>query len=100
MDMAASPPSATGPEPRHRKWAIILWSLALLWVLTSFGCLLYALYGAHGNGAAKHVAAIVWQVGQMLAIVCFGLGIWQSQKHRRWQHQQRVLRGQAPDPWE
>ncbi|RMX09180.1 hypothetical protein EBQ24_07550 [Allofranklinella schreckenbergeri] len=91
-------------EPAHRKWAIVWWSLALVCVLVSFASLMYALSSPSAAeakvGLGKHVSAIVWQVGQMVAIVCFGLGMWQSKKHRRWQREQRRLRGEEQDPWE
>ncbi|RMW96961.1 hypothetical protein EBQ26_09095 [Allofranklinella schreckenbergeri] len=107
VDSPLSPIPGDGsglPGPAHRKWAILWWSLALVCVLVSFGCLLYALSSPSAAeakvGLGKHVSAIVWQVGQMAAIVCFGLGMWQSKKHRHWQREQQRLRGEVQDPWD
>lgn len=92
--------AAGATAARHRSWKRFFWSLTLAWVLTAFACLMYAVHGNHGGGAAQHVAAIVWQSGQMAAIICFALGMWQSQKQRRWEKQQRILRGEFVDPWD
>ncbi|PAT41594.1 hypothetical protein CK623_01350 [Vandammella animalimorsus] len=78
---SSAPPQASP----HRKWAFAGWIAALAWLATSVACLMYVLYGSPNTGLWKHWAAITWQLGQLLAIACFTLGMWQFKKHRHWQ---------------
>ncbi|PAT32659.1 hypothetical protein CLI92_11410 [Vandammella animalimorsus] len=87
--------SSTQPQASpHRKWAFAGWIAALAWLATSVACLMYVLYGNPHAGLWKHWAAITWQLGQVLAIACFTLGMWQFKKHRHWQQRHD---GAAPD---
>ncbi|THU05143.1 hypothetical protein E9531_00895 [Lampropedia puyangensis] len=66
----------------HRKLAIAGLVTAALMVVASIASLAYA-FTITGPDA-PHWPAVMWQICQMLAIIAFAFGMWQSQKHRRW----------------
>lgn len=87
--------STTNATSIHRKLALGAFATAGVLLLVSFVALLVALRQTELTD--PHWQAVTWQVCQMLAIVAFAFGMWQSQKHKRWKRDNGL---EEDNPWD